>query len=154
MIDRQPAKPGRIKLTYDDGSTQYANMERADEPVAVGTPLNKATLFDDIASDRYAAETPNEAFNLLGRDVVVTVAVDGWSESANDDGYLTNTVEVASMSATHNPVFAMEPVTASKLDDAKNAFSAIEGMSTFDGYVVFKAVDAPEVDVLVRIKGV
>lgn len=154
MIDRQPVKPGRVKLTYDDGSMQYARMERADEPAVAGTPLNKANLFDDIASERYSVETPNEAFNLLGRDMVVNVPAAGWSSSANEDGYFTNQVEAVGMKESHNPIFAMEPVSANLLDDAKDAFSEVEGMSTFDGYVVFKAVDVPSADVLVRIKGV
>ena len=47
VIDRVPTKPGRVKLTKEDGSIEYVTTERADEPTEPGTPLNKA-LFDKI----------------------------------------------------------------------------------------------------------
>lgn len=154
MLDRQTTNPGHVKLTLDDGTVFSGYLKRDDGPIVEGTPLNKANLFDDLASERYSVETPNEAFNLIGRDMVVNVPAAGWSASANEDGYFTNQVEAVGMKESHNPIFAMEPVSANLLDDAKDAFSEIEGMSTFDGYVVFKAVDVPSADVLVRIKGV
>lgn len=48
--DRVPAKPGRVKITKEDGSVEYVIIERADEPVEGGTPINKA-LFDSILND-------------------------------------------------------------------------------------------------------
>lgn len=43
--DRIPTKPGRVKLTPEDGGAPfYAIMERADEPTKVGTPINAAAL--------------------------------------------------------------------------------------------------------------
>ena len=49
MTDRvpTPGKEGRVKLTFDDESVQYAKIEMADEPTQKGTPLNKATLLSD-----------------------------------------------------------------------------------------------------------
>ena len=44
MRARQALNPGRIKLTFEDGSTKYAVMERADNPVVEGDPLNPYTL--------------------------------------------------------------------------------------------------------------
>ena len=44
-VDRVPTKPGRIKITPEDGSSAwYGVMERADEPSVVGTPINAANL--------------------------------------------------------------------------------------------------------------
>lgn len=44
-VDRVPTKPGRIKITPEDGSSAwYGVMERADEPSVVGTPVNAANL--------------------------------------------------------------------------------------------------------------
>lgn len=43
--DRVPTKIGRVKLTDEvTGASKYYTLERADEPVEEGTPLNKATL--------------------------------------------------------------------------------------------------------------
>ena len=44
-VDRVPTKPGRIKITQEEGSSAwYGVMERADEPSVVGTPVNAANL--------------------------------------------------------------------------------------------------------------
>ena len=42
--DRVPTYPNRKKITYEDGRVEYVTIEYADEPVEVGTPINKATL--------------------------------------------------------------------------------------------------------------
>lgn len=45
FTDRQPTKPGRIKITPENGDAAfYATMVRADEPIEVGTPLNAESL--------------------------------------------------------------------------------------------------------------
>lgn len=46
--DRVPSKPNRKKITFEDDNTvRYATVEYADEPIEVGTPLNKST-FDSL----------------------------------------------------------------------------------------------------------
>lgn len=48
MKDRVPKYPGRVLITPEDGSAAfYATVARADEPVEVGTPINKAALLSD-----------------------------------------------------------------------------------------------------------
>lgn len=42
--DRQSTMPGRYKVTTETGDSYYVTLERADEPIAVGTPLNAATM--------------------------------------------------------------------------------------------------------------
>ena len=45
FVDRVPTRPGRIKITPEDGSNPwYGVMERADEPSVEGTPINAANL--------------------------------------------------------------------------------------------------------------
>ena len=44
FLDRVPTYPNRKKITYEDGSVEYAKIEYADEPIEEGTPLNKATF--------------------------------------------------------------------------------------------------------------
>ena len=48
VVDRVSTYPGRVKLTRADGTIEYVNWERADEPTVAGTPINKA-LFDQKA---------------------------------------------------------------------------------------------------------
>jgi hypothetical protein len=47
--DRVPQKPGRVKITPEDGTAFYATMERADEPIEVGTPLHAKNFNEMIA---------------------------------------------------------------------------------------------------------
>lgn len=47
--DRVPQKPGRVKITPENGTAYYATMERADEPVEVGTPLNAGRFNEMVA---------------------------------------------------------------------------------------------------------
>ena len=45
FVDRVPTRPGRIKITPENGSAPwYGVMERADEPSVVGTPINAENL--------------------------------------------------------------------------------------------------------------
>lgn len=48
--DRVPKKPGRVKITPENGTNAYyATMERADEPIVVGTPLHAGNFNRMIA---------------------------------------------------------------------------------------------------------
>lgn len=49
FIDRVPQKPGRVKITPEEGTAFYALLERADEPIQVGTPLNAGTFNEMLA---------------------------------------------------------------------------------------------------------
>ena len=44
FMDRDPRKPNRYLVTPENGTPFYAQLERADEPVFTGTPLNAATF--------------------------------------------------------------------------------------------------------------
>ena len=47
--DRVPQKPGRVKITPEEGTAFYATMERADEPIQEGTPLNARNFNEMVA---------------------------------------------------------------------------------------------------------
>lgn len=47
--DRVPLKPGRVKITPEYGTAYYATMERADEPIEPGTPLNAGNFNEMVA---------------------------------------------------------------------------------------------------------
>ena len=50
--DRVPQKPGRVKITPEEGSAFYATMERADDPIVDGTPLNAKNFNEMVAMIR------------------------------------------------------------------------------------------------------
>lgn len=85
MQDREPTYPGRVTLTPVYGLANTYDMERADQPLQEGTPLNKASLLSDataaaikalLASQTEDPATPNDALNILTQavDDVTTVA--------------------------------------------------------------------------------
>ena len=47
--DRVPQKPGRVKITPENGTAFYATMERADEPIQEGTPLSAGNFNQMVA---------------------------------------------------------------------------------------------------------
>lgn len=48
VVDRVPTRPGRVKLTPENGGAPYyVVMERADEPSVVGTKID-SVLFKSI----------------------------------------------------------------------------------------------------------
>lgn len=49
FVDRESAYPNRYLVTPDSGSPYYCLLERADEPVTPGTPLNAETFNNMIA---------------------------------------------------------------------------------------------------------
>lgn len=154
MIDRQPTKPNRVKLTYDDGTVAYAIMERADEPTVEGTPLNKGTLFNSNNSERYVANLPAEAFELLTNEPIVVVPSSGWSSEVDGEGYYTQQIDVEGMSKQYSPIFSPVLDIAENALGIENAFAAIKRIITYDGYIVLKSARAIESDISIRLKGV
>lgn len=73
MKDRVPTYPGRVKLTPVPGSSDLFDMERADEPIETGTPLNKATLLTDYTANMLdippETATPDKAFRALSEGI-------------------------------------------------------------------------------------
>lgn len=71
MKDRIPGSPGRVKITPEGGASYYAVLERADNPLEEGTPLNKANLLSDQTAYKIglsdAEATPNIAFDRLAQ---------------------------------------------------------------------------------------
>ena len=154
MIDRQSQNPGRVKITLDDGTVMYGTIERADNPSAVGTPLNKNTLFNSVNSERYACDVPSEAFELLTNEPIVIVPASGWSLTVDEDGYYTNQVSVANMKAEYSPIFAPVITDSESASDIESAFLDIKRVTTFDGYVIFKSTELVSIDLNIKLKGV
>lgn len=153
MKDRVPTQPGRVKLTHADGTSEYATLERADEPTQTGTPINKATLFSSANEERFGCELPSEALGLIGREWTVTIPQSGWS-SSQTNGYYTNRVTVSGMKAVYNPIVSLKVSNATNAPDEKAAFSLLDLFETYDGYIIAKAGVKPDKSITVRVKGV
>ena len=65
MKDRQPTRPGRVKITPENGEAYYATMEMADEPTEVGTPPTKAKLLTDATAALYGRDQNATVNNIL-----------------------------------------------------------------------------------------
>ena len=73
MKDRIPKYAGRVKLIPVANQPNIYDMERADEPLETGTPLNKATLLSDETAALLGLtedSNVNDAFNAISRDKV------------------------------------------------------------------------------------
>lgn len=120
----------------------------------IGTPLSKGNLFSGERSNRYSADTPDKGFEVLVREWEVLVLASSWSDSTNSAGYYTNTVSVAGMKTIYTPIYALNETASSAIEDAISAFAEIKRMTTADGSVTFLALDKPDVNIPIRIKGV
>lgn len=76
FVDRESTYPNKYKVTRDDGSTYYVLLERADEPVVEGTPLNAET-FQAMMADAV------KSVNGMAPDKDGNVTI----ESADEVGY-------------------------------------------------------------------
>lgn len=154
MQDRQPMNPGRVKITLDDGTVLNGVLERNDSPQVEGTALNKANLFDDNASARYGAETPSQAFNLIGKNWDnITLLLSGWS-SAQVNGLYENRVNISGMLAAFDPWVDVVYTSAATMDDDDSAFAVIKEIETFDGYIIARAKEKPDQNIVLRVRGV
>lgn len=77
-VDRVATHPGRVQLTPVVGQTNIYDMERADEPTVVGTPVNAANL---NAMQQNAG---------LGANKTVYVAMSGSDSDSTGDGSSTS----------------------------------------------------------------
>lgn len=76
MKDRQPTRPGRVKISPESGEAFYAVMEMADEPTEVGTPPTKANLLKDTTAALFGGDE-----NMVPDDALVALKtlIDGLS---------------------------------------------------------------------------
>lgn len=154
MIDRQPTKPGRIKLTADPNAEGYYYMERADEPTVEGSPINKATLFTDTNANRTGADLPSGGFDAILKDWgTINVPLSGWSSSATN-GWFTNRVSISGMKSVFCPYVDLLYTSADTVDDEDYDFSCIKEIETYNGYIICKATEKPSRSLNLRLMGV
>ena len=91
MQDRIPGKPNRKKITYEDGTIQYATVEYADEPIEEGTPVNRALLMPMQRKQEIARYTNSGTWTvptgITSVDVYVVGGGGGGCTSGGGGGY-------------------------------------------------------------------
>lgn len=85
--DRESAYPNRYLVTKDDGTNYYIVLERADEPVVVGTPLNAETFNAMIEELMANAGIPAPATATAGQYLRV--------KAVDENGIITETETAA-----------------------------------------------------------
>lgn len=132
VVDRVPTYPGRVKLAPVSGQSNTYDMIRVDEPIVVGTPINKA-LFDSIIAMSDA-----------------TLGVSGWT--LGTDGRYYQTVSVAAVKPTSKIVIVDCNLEADDDDARAEIISAWGGPSSNeadqgDGSLTFYAFEPPAVSI-------
>lgn len=163
MHDRQPGAPGQYKMTVAAseaqkilaGETVTITLVRDDQPMAEGTPYNKASVLpDDLAAQicpDVVDPSPADAFRgLIGRKITATLTAAGWSSVAP----YTQTIVAAGVLAADAP--HITPVYSDTLATAleeKDAWAAVSEADAGDGIVTFTCFeDKPEVDIPIQIE--
>ena len=125
VLNRAPTKPGRIKITHDDGTVEYVTTERADEPVEVGTPIDKA-LFDKIISRLFLTNKYNTP-NILVENSINNLSIDEPLDKYEEKQLVRMMVEPQEYDSFSTGIF---PTTFSE------SVTVIDGFATTD-YEVF-----------------
>lgn len=90
FIDRLPQNPNQYKMTNSSGTSEIVTIERADNPVTVGTPMNRSAMMAV-----QGMENSTTVFNDDG-SISETYADGTLVTVFNDDGSITETFTAAS----------------------------------------------------------
>lgn len=126
VIDRVPTYPNRIKITKEDGSTEFVTWERADEPTVEGTPINKA-LFDSIRADLSNGLSANKTI------YVSTAGSDSLGDGSSTNPYATITKALNSLPKNLNGYNATINVAAGTYNEDVIVSLTYGGMIIFSG---------------------
>ena len=81
-----------------------------------------------------------------------TILASNWSTSTTN-GYYTNQVNVIGIKAAYNPQIDLIITSAELAEDERSAMGQIIEAETFDGYVIFRALEAPTIDLNIEFSG-
>lgn len=116
-------------------------------------------VLDTVNSDAYIQNADTNAylegrFNLLQKNWgQFTLLASGWSSAATN-GYYTQQLTVAGMSANYYPTIVPIYSSANVKDDEKSAFSQIDFIETIDGAIKAYATEPPTIDIKFELVGV
>ena len=91
----------------------------------------------------------NEFVNVTFK---ATIPASGWSTETTD-GWFTNQVVISGMKAAYDPQVNLEITSAELAEEERMAMGQIIEAETFDGYVIFKALEAPTIDLNISFSG-
>lgn len=142
--------PGKGLSTNDFTNTYKATLDDLPDEIEQNSKIDAAT------SDRYGLTngTPSQAFDRAVQILTATIPAAGWSTEANAEGWFTNQVTVTEMKAAYNPTLDLVITSAALAEDERAAFGLIMECETFDGYVIARALEIPDIDINVRFTGV
>lgn len=163
MHDRQPGAPGQYKMTIDAAELQKLLagesctivLTRDDQPIAVGTPYNKASVLpDELAAalcPSVTDPTPADAFrNLLARRTTATLSVAGW---AGTSAPYTQSVAMDILAVETPHVAAVLPNDAETAAAIQNAFGCISKVESGAGTLLFTCLEEkPETNIPIQIE--
>lgn len=150
LIDKVDKEAGKGLSTNDFTNTYKATLDNLPDEIEQNRKIDAAT------SDRYGLTngTPSQAFDRAVQLLTATIHTSGWSDTANTDGWYTNQVTVPEMKAVYNPTLDLVITSAALAEDERAAFGLIMECETFDGYVIARALEIPDIDINVRFTGV
>lgn len=163
MHDRQPGAPGQYKMTIDAvelqkllaGEVCTVVLTRDDQPVALGTPYNKASVLpDDLAAQicpSVTDPTPADAFrNVLARRATATLTASGWSGT---EAPYTQSVAMDILAAETPHVSVVLPDDADAADTILDAYGCISKAESKAGSILFICLtDKPGTDIPIQIE--
>lgn len=89
----------------------------------------------------------------LTQILTATIPASGWS-STQTNGYYTNQVSVSNMEASYNPWCDLVVTSAALAESEREAMGKIIEIETFNGYVIVRALEKPEININIRFVGV
>lgn len=107
--DRVPTKPNRYRIIPEDGGIEsYVTIERADDPIVEGTPLNREALLN-VQGYRSASTSINKSGN------VTTVTITYPDKSSQ-------VIKITEASSTRTTVL--------------NTFTSVDGLQTIKQIII------------------
>lgn len=164
MHDRQPGAPGQYTMKISEAEVQKLIsgqsctivLTRNDQPIAAGTPYNKASVLpDDLAAlicPEVVDPTPADAFRgLITRKITATLTASGWKGSAAP---YTQTIAAVGVLETDFP--HVTPVYSDTLSTAlaqKEAWAMVSEGDAGAGTITFTCFeDKPETSIPIQIE--
>ncbi len=144
------------KVDKEAGKGLSTNDYTDEEKEKIADLLESINI-DAETAKRYGFDSPVSPSKVLARAVGVihaTLCAAGWTDSVNAEGWHTNQIDVPEMKETYSPDFVLNITSAALAEDERAAFGLIMECETFDGYVIAKALEVPEIDINVRFVGV
>lgn len=151
MHDRQPGAPGQYKMKIDAAQLQLLMagevcsviLTRDDQPIAAGTPYNKASVLPDSVAARICPSvtdpTPADAFqNLIARRATATLSANGWAGTAAP---YTQTVAMDILETEMPHIAAILPGDADEAEAIQDAFGCISKAESLAGSILFTCLE-------------